>query len=309
LTIDRYSDHLYLARYAFHDRSTDEAAVERRDEAPGEPLVEPPFELLGDREDGMAACLQVVASVLRVDPQKIHLKQRRLKAEPEQQYQKLAEEKSLLVVREGGLRFYVNLTDYLDTGLFLDHRKTREKFRELAAGARVLNLFCYTGAFSVYAADGAAKEIVSVDLSNTYLNWAQRNLALNRLFDPAKHRFERADVLQYLQDAPDDYFDLVILDPPTFSNSKAMRNHLDIQRDHGPLINQTLRSMVPGGTLYFSTNCRKFRLDRSGIESDFVKDITHQTVPFDFPDRLQRWCFVIRKTRQRSPEDEGHGQR
>jgi 23S rRNA (cytosine1962-C5)-methyltransferase len=270
-TIDRYADHLYVAHY----RSANESEAD---------------------QETFSACWLMVSQVLRVDADKIHLKQRRPKAEPEQQYQKLADEKSLLVVREGGLRFYVNLTDYLDTGLFLDHRKTREKFRQLCRDARVLNLFCYTGAFSVYAADGSAKEVVSVDLSNTYLNWAQRNLALNRLFDPEKHRFVRADVLQYLQQASEGYFDLVILDPPTFSNSKAMQGHLDIQRDHGSLINQTLRAIAPGGTLYFSTNCRKFNLDRSAIDAEFIKDITQQTVPFDFPDRLRRWCFVIRKS-------------
>ena len=270
LVIDRYADRLYVAQYLRTEES------ERPD-----PVW----------EDYLGA----ISTTLEVPPELIHLKQRRTKGDPTQQYQKLADEKDLLVVREGGLRFYVNLTDYLDTGLFLDHRLTREKFRQLARGARVLNLFCYTGAFSVYAADGGAAQVVSVDLSNTYLNWAQRNLALNRLFDPDKHEFCRADALQYLPTAPAEAFDLVILDPPTFSNSKAMAGHFDIQRDHPELINQTLRTLRPGGTLYFSTNCRKFRLDKAALAAGFVKDITAQTTPFDFQGRLQRWCFVIKK--------------
>lgn len=269
-TIDRYADQLLISHYL----------------RPTEP---------DSRAADLPTCLTAISEALEVPPPSLHVRQRRTKADPTQQYQKLAEDKQLLIVREGGLRFYVNLTDYLDTGLFLDHRTTREKFRELANGKRVLNLFCYTGAFSVYAADGGASQIVSVDLSNTYLNWAQRNMALNRLFDPQRHQYCRSDVLQYLQETEAASFDLVILDPPTFSNSKSMQGNFDIQRDHSWLINQTLRLLAPGGLLYFSTNCRKFRLERATIESPFVKDITNQTIPFDFQGRMQRWCFAIKK--------------
>jgi 23S rRNA (cytosine1962-C5)-methyltransferase len=269
-TIDRYADQLLVSHYL----------------RPVEPDA---------RAADLATCLAAISQALEICPESMHVRERRTKSDPTQQYQKLAEDRQLLIVREGGLRFYVNLTDYLDTGLFLDHRTTREKFRELSRDKRVLNLFCYTGAFSVYAADGGASKIVSVDLSNTYLNWAQRNMALNRLFDPNRHEYCRADVLQYLWDATPESFDLVILDPPTFSNSKAMQGNLDIQRDHPELINQTLRTLTPGGLLYFSTNCRKFRLERSALAAEFVKDITNQTIPFDFQGRMQRWCFVIKK--------------
>ncbi|MBL8852683.1 MAG: class I SAM-dependent methyltransferase [Planctomycetaceae bacterium] len=291
-TIDRYADQLLVSHYLRPAESSGSAPRTHvgapSESGPG--TVEP-----GSRNADLATCLNAISQTLEVPTEFMHVRERRTKSDPTQQYQKLAEDKQLLIVREGGLRFYVNLTDYLDTGLFLDHRTTREKFRELARDKRVLNLFCYTGAFSVYAADGGAKSIVSVDLSNTYLNWAQRNLALNRLFDAERHQFCRADVLQYLQDVTPASFDLVILDPPTFSNSKAMDGNLDIQRDHPWLINQTLRTLTSGGLLYFSTNCRKFRIERSAIEADFVKDITNQTIPFDFQGRLQRWCFVIKK--------------
>lgn len=269
-TIDRYADQLLVAHYSRSVEADSRAA-------------------------DLPTCLAAISQALEVPNESLHVRERRTKSDPTQQYQKLAADKQLLIVREGGLRFYVNLSDYLDTGLFLDHRTTREKFRELARDKRVLNLFCYTGAFSVYAADGGAKNIVSVDLSNTYLNWAQRNMALNRLFDSDCHQFFRADVLQYLHDVAPESFDLVILDPPTFSNSKAMDGNLDIQRDHPWLINQTLRTLSSGGLLYFSTNCRKFRLEREALEAEFVKDITNQTIPFDFQGRMKRWCFVIKK--------------
>lgn len=269
-TIDRYADQLLVSHYL----------------RPVEP---------DSRTADLQTCLAAISQALEVPAEALHVRERKTKSDPTQQYQKLAEDRRLLIVREGGLRFYVNLTDYLDTGLFLDHRATREKFRDLSRDKRVLNLFCYTGAFSVYAADGGARSIVSVDLSNTYLNWAQRNMALNRLFDPELHQFCRADVMQYLQEAAPNSFDLVILDPPTFSNSKAMQGNFDVLRDHPALINQTLRVIEPGGLLYFSTNCRKFKLERTEIHAEFVKDITNQTIPFDFQGRMQRWCYAIKK--------------
>jgi 23S rRNA (cytosine1962-C5)-methyltransferase len=165
--------------------------------------------------------------------------------------------------------------------------------RGQSAGKKVLNLFCYTGSFSVYAAAGGATEVRSVDLSNTYLAWAKRNMEINGLFDPARTFFEKADVLQYLPSAPADYYDLVILDPPTFSNSKMMKDILDILEDHVTLINLTLRAMKPGGILYFSTNARTFRMDREQIRAADVKDITAATTPFDFRGKLLRWCYRI----------------
>ena len=237
--------------------------------------------------------LEVISKVMEIEPSNLFLKERKRKEGRGDQYLKTGDERAFREVGEGGLKFLVNLTDYLDTGLFLDHRVTRQMVREQCAGTKVLNLFCYTGSFSVYAAAGGATEVRSVDLSNTYLAWAKQNMEINGLYDPAKTFFEKADVLQYLPGAPADYYDLVILDPPTFSNSKMMKDILDIQEDHVRLINDALRAMKPGGTLYFSTNARTFRMDHAQIHAAEVKDITAATTPFDFRGKLLRWCYRI----------------
>jgi 23S rRNA (guanine2069-N7)-methyltransferase len=186
--------------------------------------------------------------------------------------------------------------------LFLDHRITREKVKAEAKDKNVLNLFCYTGSFSVYAASGGALQVVSVDLSRTYLSWSKRNFEINRFLEDSplgdgedKYQFLHADVKQYLKTVPADYFDLVILDPPTFSNSQRMQDFLDVQRDHVGLINDCLRGMRPGGILYFSTNYTKFVLEADKISVDSVRDISKQTTPFDFERKLNRYCFRILK--------------
>ena len=167
--------------------------------------------------------------------------------------------------------------------------------RQQAKEKRVLNLFCYTGSFSVYAAAGAASSVVSVDLSRTYLNWAKDNFTLNNFLDDHKYEFIQADVLQFLDELPADDFDLVVLDPPTFSNSKRMKDFLDIQQDHVSLINQCLRVMRTGATLYFSTNYSKFQLATDQIPAASITDITKLTTPFDFEGKLRRSCFKIVK--------------
>ncbi|HEX4852128.1 MAG TPA: class I SAM-dependent methyltransferase, partial [Puia sp.] len=189
----------------------------------------------------------------------------------------------------------VNLLDYLDTGLFLDHRITREMVRSEAKGRRVLNLFCYTGSFSVYAAAGEARKVVSVDLSKTYLQWAKENMLLNHFAQPELNQFVHADVLQYLKEVPPATFDLVILDPPTFSNSKRMEDFFDVQKDHVQLVNQTMKALSLDGILYFSTNFSRFVLDESKIKAASVKNITKATTPFDFQGKLSRSCFKILK--------------
>jgi 23S rRNA (guanine2069-N7)-methyltransferase / 23S rRNA (guanine2445-N2)-methyltransferase len=197
------------------------------------------------------------------------------------QYEALAEVGERVVVEEGGLRFLVNFTDYLDTGLFLDHRKTRARIRELAPGRRFLNLFCYTGAATVYAAAGGASSTISVDMSRTYLDWARRNLSVNGL-EGGPHEFVQEDCLAWLAAERAERFDFIFLDPPTFSNSKRMAREFDVQRDHADLIRATLRLLAPGGLLLFSTNFRKFRLDREAFQDLQVRDLTKGTVPFDF---------------------------
>jgi 23S rRNA (cytosine1962-C5)-methyltransferase len=269
--IELYEDKVYLAEYKRRHGMTDE-------------------EHLAWLED----CVPVVTEVLGTPDEKIYFRQRQRKAGRYGQYEKLNSEQEFFIVKEAGLQFRVNLTDYLDTGLFLDHRITRGMVRDEAKDKQVLNLFCYTGSFSVYAAAGGAAGVNSVDLSKTYLDWAEKNLELNGLAS-GSHHFIQADVKQYLEKLPADFYDLVIMDPPTFSNSKRMKDFLDIQRDHVELLNQTLRTMKTGGTMYFSTNFRKFQLDKEKILAASVKDITGATTPFDFQGKLFRWCYKVVK--------------
>ena len=191
---------------------------------------------------------------------------------------------SVFQVMEGEARFEVNLSDYLDTGLFLDHRPLRRIIHGCADGKRVLNLFCYTAAITVQAALGGAQSSLSIDMSNTYLDWAKRNLDLNGL-QVTQHRLLRADCLTWLETAPQEFapsFDLIVCDPPTFSNSKKMEGVLDVQRDHVELIEQCMALLVPGGELYFSNNFRRFRMDDSIRERYRVEDITAATIDEDF---------------------------
>ncbi len=200
-----------------------------------------------------------------------------------------------LVVGEGGHRFLVNLHAYLDTGLFLDHRNTRAMVAAEAAGRRFLNLFCYTASFTVYAAAAGAASSVSVDLSNTYLDWAARNLALNAV-DRQAHGLERADVLRWLDEAVQAgrRFDLIVLDPPAFSTSKAMEGVLDVQRDHPHLLGQCARLLASGGVLYFSTNLRSFKPAAfpDGLAGE---EVSARTVPEDFRNRRIHRCWRLIK--------------
>lgn len=247
-----------------------------------------------EHDEWMQQCKKVMSEVLQIKEEDIFVKLRQRKEGRLGQYQKVDEAKNEFVVREADLGFIVNLSDYLDTGLFLDHRLTRSMVRDEAKAKRVLNLFCYTGSFSVYAAAGEAKTITSVDLSKTYLNWTARNMQLN-FPDYKNHELVHADVKQYLLQVPENSFDLIIMDPPTFSNSKRMDDFLDIQRDHVALINECLRILGDQGVLYFSTNFTKFLLAEEKIHSTFIKDITKATTPFDFAGKLHRQCFLIKK--------------
>jgi len=248
-----------------------------------------------EHDEWISRSMVVICEVLKVSEENIFLKLRQKKPGRLGQYQKTAEKRSEFVVQENGLRFIVNLSDYLDTGLFLDHRVTREKVRGEAKDKKVLNLFSYTGSFSVYAASGEANEVVTVDLSKTYLDWAEKNMQLNGFIELSKYKFLQADVLRYLDAVPENYFDTIILDPPTFSNSKRMEDILDIQRDHVKLINDCLRILKSTGKIYFSTNYKKFVLEKASIRSSLIKDITKQTTPFDFEGRINRVCYLIEK--------------
>jgi 23S rRNA (cytosine1962-C5)-methyltransferase len=236
--------------------------------------------------------LQTIADVLNIDLANLFCKRRERKAGRQGQYLKTGNAKQEFVVEEGRLKFIVNLSDYLDTGLFLDHRVTRGMVRDGSAGKRILNLFCYTGSFTVYAVAGGAVETVSIDLSNTYIDWTKRNLELNG-FDLNTNKLVKGDVLQLLPGLPSAYFDIIILDPPTFSNSKMMKEFLDIQQDHVDLINLCLTKTAKGGVVYFSTNLRNFHLEKELIQASSITDITKQTTPFDFEGKLLRWCYKI----------------
>lgn len=248
-----------------------------------------------EHDEWLEKSISLVSTILKSDKENIFLKLRQKKPGRLGQYQKTAQKRAEFIVQENGLRFIINLSDYLDTGLFLDHRITREKIRAEAKGKKVLNLFAYTGSFSVYAAAGEAMGVTTIDLSKTYLDWAQRNMELNGYSDSAKYKYIQADVLQYLDAVSENSYDLIILDPPTFSNSKRMDDILDIQRDHVKLINDCLRIVSPGGKIYFSTNYKKFILDTKSLCSSSIKDITKQTTPFDFEGRINRVCYVIEK--------------
>ena len=241
-----------------------------------------------------AEAFSVIPEVLDVPRERAYLRTRR-KQKGGAQYTKLAERGEFTVVGEGGLELLVNFTDYLDTGLFLDHRPTRARIRELAAGKSFLNLFAYTGTASVFAAAGGARLTTTVDLSNTYLDWARRNLDRNGFDDASRHRLLQEDVLAWLEEPPRERFDLIFLDPPTVSRSKRMARELDLQRDHVELIRSTLLRLERGGLLVFSNNFRKFRLDEQGLADLEVVDVTQATIPRDFArnPRIHQ-CFEIR---------------
>ena len=235
----------------------------------------------------MIAICDAICAVSGITVEQLHLK-RRERQRGVSQYEKLEAQAATFEVDEAGHRFEVNFDAYLDTGLFLDHRQTRGLVAASIAtraesGARFLNLFAYTGSFSVYAACAGAAASTTVDLSNTYQAWTERNFRLNRI-DPARHALERADVTTWLSEAVvrKRTFDVIVLDPPSFSNSKKMLGFLDVQRDHELLIRQCHSLLSEGGELFFSSNLRSFAMDPAFQQRFALREITAQTVPEDF---------------------------
>jgi 23S rRNA G2069 N7-methylase RlmK/C1962 C5-methylase RlmI len=263
-------------------------------------LYERPYEKTPAEEARwLKAMSEAVSGALDIPPERIFLKQRG-RQRGKTQYERLPGHHTIRDIREGGLRFRVNLSDYLDTGLFLDHRKTRSLVREAARGKRVLNLFCYTASFSVYAAAGACS-VDSVDMSNTYLDRAKTNFALNGLFagDNSPWRLIRADARPFLEGAlaAGLSWDLIILDPPAFSNSKKMTGTLDLKRDHRSLIKTCLSLLSPGGALLFSANTRNFKLDPADFPEAVVEDIREQIRDEDFRGKRLPGVYRIRTLR------------
>ncbi len=269
LAVDRYGDRVHVQEYAAPSSINPVQAQKRLFDA-----------------------LEVLPEALGVDPSKIYVK-RRERQTGAAQYQKREASGERFEVQEGSARLWVNLRDYLDTGLFLDHRPVRRMLGEMASGKRFLNLFCYTATATVQAALGGASDSVSVDMSNTYLEWARDNFALNKL-DPRLHRVVRDDCFRWLETA-NAQFDLIFMDPPTFSNSKKMRDTLDVQRDHPRLVELAMARLAPGGTLVFSNNQRRFKLDEALSERYAVEEITTRTFDPDFQRRTNlHHVFLLR---------------
>ena len=270
LAVDRYADHIVVQEYAA-PKNIDENKARQR--------------LL----DAVNATLNVTG----IETNKLILKVRQ-KQKGTNQYEKLANKGEYFYVNEYGAKLWVNLTDYLDTGLFLDHRLTRKMLGEMAQGKDFLNLFAYTGSATVHAALGKAKSTTTVDMSNTYLNWAEQNLLLNDI-EGKQHKLIQADCLQWLEQC-DRQFDLIFVDPPTFSNSKRMEDSWDVQRDHIKLMTNLKRILRPNGTIVFSNNKRGFKMDFAKLEELGLSavEISHKTLPLDFERNKQiHNCWLV----------------
>ena len=241
------------------------------------------------------ALVQRAGEILGISPENCFIK-RRTRQKGKSQYEKLSSAGTLAEVHENGLTFLCNMSDYLDVGLFLDHRITRSMVSRMAGGKRFLNLFCYTGSFTCAAAAGGAARTVSVDLSSTYLDWAEKNMAKNG-FGTAdqrrRHRFIREDAIEYLSRCRET-FDLCVCDPPTYSNSKKLSEDWDVQKRHAELLTLLAERMAPGGTVFFSNNFRRFKLDSEALEPFYtIRDISAQTVPEEYRNKRIHSCWRL----------------
>ena len=246
-------------------------------------------------EDYVASLGAACADILKIPREHVHTKARRTRPRSGDRYERTEgpeRTNERLIVREGDLRFYCNLDDFLDTGLFADHRKTRAMVAAGAKSNRVLNLFAYTGSFSVYAAAAGAVRVTTVDASRTYLDWAEANFALNEL-GTSRHLFVKDDVREFLHFEYErrHQFEIIVCDPPSFSVGRD-RESFDVQRDHPELITACVRLLAPDGVLYFSTNHQRF-LPRFAEVPATVVEITKDTVPEDYRNRTIHRCFRV----------------
>jgi len=281
MAIDWYNGHLHVQEYAPPKSVAPEKALQRLDDA-----------------------LSSLKVFFNIPFSRIHVKSRQ-KQKGNQQYQKLNETRRMMPIDEAGALLLVNLDDYLDTGLFLDHRPTRVRLQQLSKGTRFLNLFCYTGAATVHAAIGGARNTVSVDMSATYLNWGRNNLYLNGCSE-SHHRLVRSDCMAWLKTCRDQ-FDLIFVDPPTFSNSKRMQGFFDVQKSQLELLDLAMKRLEPGGLLIFSNNFNRFELEPELAERYEVKDITGASLPPDFArGKPAHRCWEFRhKPRWYTPANSG----
>jgi 23S rRNA (cytosine1962-C5)-methyltransferase len=241
----------------------------------------------------LISCIATIKEIFNVGDNEIFIKQRE-RQKGDNQYQKVNEVKKFTPVQENGINFLVNLHDYLDTGLFLDHRITRKMVMDESRGKHVLNLFAYTGSFSVYAAMGGAFTTTTVDLSNIYLNWAKENFKANNI-PLAKHSFIKNDVKEWIKQAPSKLYDIIVLDPPTVSTSNLMHSKFDVQHDHVELINNTLNHLKSNGIIYFSNNFRNFQFQPELIKASSIDDIRLKTIPDDYRNKKIHSCWRIIK--------------
>jgi 23S rRNA (guanine2445-N2)-methyltransferase / 23S rRNA (guanine2069-N7)-methyltransferase len=271
LVVDRYEDALHIAEFERpHERTPAEHA------------------------DWLDHMVREAARALETPRELVFVKHRR-RQRGAAQYEAVDDRRAMRVVNEGGLKFQVNLSDYVDTGLFLDHRITRGMVRDAAKGKSFLNLFAYTGSFTAYAAAGGAAQTTTVDLLPGHLDWAEENLRLNGL-SGSQHRMVQADARDYLASLRGTWqFDLAVVDPPTFSNSKRMDDDWDVQQDHADLLAATLANLKPGGLLFFSTNSRKFKFDEAALSGASAREISKHTVPEDFRNKRIHRCWRIVK--------------
>lgn len=270
LIVDRYEDHAHVAEYEREHGRT-----------------------FAQQADWIDLMRSIIADETGLDLARVHFKEKH-RQRGLSQHEKVAAARETIIAHEAGLRFEVNLTDYIDTGLFLDHRQTRAMVRNAAPGKHFLNLFCYTGSFTVYAAAGGAATTTSVDLSNTYLDWAQRNLALNGLW-PGKHRLVKSDVLDFLRNLGPARFDLVVVDPPTFSNSSSTEEDWEVAKHHRDVFQLLTPRLAPGAVVYFSNNYRRFKLDEDLLRGlgYSIREITNQTIPQDFRNKRIHRCWRL----------------
>ncbi len=243
-------------------------------------------------EDWLPAMAQAAAVALNIPLNRVHMKRRQTNTPEGPRYQKLSAKGDRFTVRERDLSFWVNLDDYLDTGLYSDHRDTRVLIKNLAAGKDFLNLFAYTGAFTCAAAAGGAKSTVTVDRSETYLAWAEDNLQLNRLSGP-QHELVKSDVPKFLVRAAAEgrKFNLAIVDPPSFFKDQRDQIEFDIKESHPQLLKSVLRLMTPGGLLYFSTNHQRFEPNLGGLPVKDLTEITPKSIPEDYRNRRVHRCW------------------
>lgn len=270
LVVDVYGEYLHLAEYkSKHQLSETEHA------------------------EWWNHCIQSASEVTGIPLENIFTKRRQRIIQRTEQYEKFSDKSFVTIQQEHNLKFKINLTDYLDTGLFLDHRPLRKIVKSSSEGLNVLNLFSYTGSFSVHAAAGGAKKVTTVDLSNTYINWAKENFKINQL-DEHKHEFIVSDVMTFLKN-DDATYDLVIVDPPSFSNSKKMKGTWDTQRDHPKLLELIYKRLNPNGKVYFSNNLRSFEPQFEELHFSKIEEITHKTIPEDFRNKLIHKCYELTK--------------